>query len=66
MLVQGGEPLLLFNEIAPELSEPLRMKTVLTEGLFMDTPVEFSGSARNREGGKRRDKEIEIEDKLLE
>ncbi len=52
MLVEG-EPLLLFSEIAPELSEPLRIKTLTDEDLFVDIPVGFSNDRNG--GGKRED-----------
>ncbi len=52
-----GEPLLLFGEIAPELSEPLRMKTLTDEDLFVDIPVGFSNDRNG--GGKREDNNVD-------
>ncbi len=53
MLVEG-EPLLLFGEIPPELSEPLRIKTLKDEDLFVaDVPVGFRNDWNG--GGKRED-----------
>ncbi len=54
LLLVQDEPLLFFGEIAPELSEPLRMKMPTAEGLFVDI-IPFQGSSTTNGGDNSSD-----------